>query len=466
LGKTILRRAKTRKKRHIDRKKRREQQQRVQGQIDEAIARTVLSSIEQALRDEVSELLGRAKGERRDLADQTVVEACCNRCHSQYRRQFYRGGYYSRTILTFEAWGEIEVPRLSCVCGGTVDFEFVHLVPYGRLWFDIEERARELAGLCVSLRDSVEVLAWRNNQPLSIGTVNRLVNKAADLAECFHGGALERVPGVVMLDGIWLKLLEGTGEWYTDQKGRRRERKKKRKFPLLVAYGVDPVSGERWLLDWEKGRDEDEESWRKLLERLLMRGLSSERGLELFVHDGSAGLEKAFETVYFGVGVERQRCIFHKLRNVSRDIVGAEEMSRKERQERRVEVMADAAAVYEGKDEAEVRARLAAFGRKWAEKEPKAVATLERDFDRTLAYLTVLERARRRGEEWRLECLRATSWLERVQRHFRQKARQVAIFHSEKGVDAGIQLVISRRGLADSPAQFWARLLEEALLAA
>src|SRR3990170_2621004 len=154
------------------------------------------------------------------------------------------------------------------------------------------------------------------------------------------------------MGGCGLTLRREHENWlgyvYRDKKGRRRQRMKKRKFPLLVAYGVDPVSGERWLLDWEKGRDEDEESWRKLLERLLERGVSSERGLELFAHDGSAGLEKAFGMVYFGAGVERQRCIFHKLRNVSRDVAGEEGMSRKERQERRTEVMGDAAAVYQG----------------------------------------------------------------------------------------------------------------------
>ena len=36
------------------------------------------------------------------------------------------------------------------------------------------------------------------------------------------------------------------------QAGRKRDRLKKRKFPLLVAYGVDPVSGERWVLDWQR----------------------------------------------------------------------------------------------------------------------------------------------------------------------------------------------------------------------
>ncbi|MGQ9677631.1 MAG: transposase [Chloroflexota bacterium] len=462
----VARRAKTRKQRRVNRKDRRQGQHSIQRQIDEAIADLVRQIIERVLQGQVTELLGRAKSQRRDLDDMTIVEASCNRCGTRYRRSFYRGGYYERGLLTFQFWGKIKVPRLSCVCGGMVDIEFLPLVPYGRLWFDLEERARQLAALCISLRDSVEVLAWQNGQPLSIATLNRLVNEAAVLAEAFHAGPLERVPAVVMLDGIWLKVLEPTGEEYVDKKGRRRQRMKGRKFPLLVAYGVDPVSGERWLLDWELGREEDEQSWRKLLERLLERGLCAKKGLRLFVHDGSAGLEKAFEMVYFGVGVERQRCIFHKLRNVRRDVVGEEGMSRKARQERRGAVLADAAAVYQGEDEAEIRQRLAGFREKWVAREPKAVASLEREFDRTLVYLKVKERARRKGEDWKVECLRATSALERVQRHFRQKARQVVVFHCERGVLAGIQLVISHRRLAGAVAMPWQRLLEEAILAA
>lgn len=463
---SVARRAKSRKRRYIDRKQRRLHQRRIQLRIDEDIAKIVREIVERALQDEVTELLGRVKGERRDLADSTLVEARCNRCGSHLRRLFYRAGYYERGLLSFEVWGRVAVPRLGCVCGGMVDFEFACFAPYGRLWFDLEERARELAGLCVSLRDAVQVLAWRNGQPLSIATANRVVNETAVLAKAFHAGRFERVPAVIMLDGIWLKVLEPTGEEYIDKKGRRRQRRKGRKFPLLVAYGVDPVSGERWLLDWERGREEDEESWRKLLERLLERGLCAERGLELFVHDGSAGLEKAFELVYFGAGVERQRCVFHKLRNVRRDVVGAEGMSRKERRERRGQVLAEAAEVYRGEDEREIKRRLAAFRVKWAEEEPKAVATLERDFERTLVYLKVREKARCRGEDWKVECLRATSALERVQRHFRQKARQVVIFHSERGFEAGIQLVISHRHLASSPLEPWQHLLEEALLIA
>ena len=287
------------------------------------------------------------------------------------------------------------------------------------------------------------------------------------MAKAFHQGQFGRVPAVVMLDGIWLKVLLPSDEEYADKRGRRRKRYKLRKFPLLVAYGVDPISGQRWVLDWERGEDEDAASWQRLLERLLERGLHVERGLALFIHDGSAGLDKAFELVWFGEGVESQRCIFHKLRNVGRDVVGDEGMTGKERRKRRCEVLEDAANVYRGAAEGEIRQRLLSFREKWGEKESAAVATLERDFDRTLVYLRVRERARQRGEEWRLECLRTTSPLERAQRHFRQKARQIVVAHSWDGIETAVRLVISHRHLTDdSPTGDWAAQFEEALLAA
>ena len=242
----VSRRPKVSKRRSVDGKRRREAQGRVQRRIKEAIARLVEGAIEEALQGEVTELLNRAKGERRDLGDLTMVEASCNRCKTHYRGRFYRGGFYPRGLLTFDAWGQIQVPRVRCLCGGMVDLEFVHLVPYGRLWFDLEERARELAGLCVSLRDGVEILSWGNGEALSIGTLNRMVNRAGELARAFRSGPLDRVPAVVMLDGVWLKLLEPTGEKYTDKKGRLRDRLKMRKFPLLV-----------WPMGWTQsaGRD-------------------------------------------------------------------------------------------------------------------------------------------------------------------------------------------------------------------
>ncbi|MCC7107617.1 MAG: transposase [Chloroflexi bacterium] len=143
-------------------------------------------------------------------------------------------------------------------------------------------------------------------------------------------------------------------------------------------------------------------------------------------------------------------------------------MTREERRERCPAVLHDARAVYQGNDEGEIRKRLAAFRERWAESEPKAVATLERDFDRTLAYLKVRERARQDGQEWRVECLRTASPPERINRHFRQKARQVTVAHSQRGADATIELVIYHHGLLldQTSGEPWTRCIEEALLAA
>ena len=166
MEKRVTRRDKTRKRRYVERTQRQQQQRRLQREVNAVIQQAYRQAFEQALRDELTALLGRAKSERRDLDDATVTEGCCNKCKTQYRREFCRDGTYRRSVLSLDTWVEIRVPRLSCDCGGVVDFEFWHLEPYNRFWFDaslrsaqvLEERGRELAGLCVSLRDSVESL--------------------------------------------------------------------------------------------------------------------------------------------------------------------------------------------------------------------------------------------------------------------------------------------------------------------
>jgi len=62
-------------------------------------------------------------------------------------------------------------------------------------------------------------------------------------------------------------------------------------------------------------------------------------------------------------------------------------MTRLEHRARQTAVLREASEVYRGKDESEVRQRLEAFQAKWQGSEPKAVATLGRDFDQALVYL-------------------------------------------------------------------------------
>jgi transposase-like protein len=448
--------------------RRRAQQRAVQARLRAAITRVVQETVQQMLADEVTALLGRAPYQRRATAPQRPAGAQCSRCGQDWAPRCARAGSYPRTLLTLAALVALRVPRVSCVCGGQVPLEFATFGRYQRSWGDLQERARQLAGLCLSLHGIQEVLLGECGQGLAPSTLTRWVHDAAALAALLRGEPFARVPPVVLLDGLWVKLMVPTGERYRDRGGRDRPRLRRVKVPLLVAYGVDPATGERWLLDWEPAPAEDEASWRALLERLQARGLGAAAGLMLFVHDGSSGLEAAFGLVDFGPAVLRQRCIFHVLRTVRQQVRGERGMSREAKQARRREVLQAAAAIWEPTDRAAVRRRYQAFGAAWREREPEAVAALERAFEATLAYLEARVRGREWGEEWAVRYLRTTSALERVNRALRQKARQVGTFQTERGLTAAIVLVLVHHGLTSptAPTELWTEMLEAGLLAA
>ena len=75
---------------------------------------------------------------------------------------------------------------------------------------------------------------------------------------------------------------------------------------------------------------------------------------------------------------------------------------------------------------------------KWKASQPKAVRTLQRDFERTLVFFHVQTQAQERGEDWPLTHLRTTSHLERENRNFRRRFRQAVLFHSQEGLEAAV----------------------------
>ena len=444
------------------------QQQTVRARLRQEMAALVQRVVEDALEAEVTALLGRAAYARRATAPQRATGARCNRCQQDWAPKFARAGSYRRTLLTLEAAVVLRVPRVSCSCGGQVAVPFTTVGRYERSWGELHERARQLAGLCLSLQDTREVLAWANGQPVARSTLNGWVHQAAALAEALRAGPLDPVPAVLLCDGLWLKLMGDTGETYRDAGGRRRRRVRQRKVPLLVAYGVDPVRGERWIVDWELGDAEDQASWQRLLERLHTRGLHATAGLELIVHDGSAGLEAALAEVAFGPAVLQQRCVFHVLRNVRDKVQGTPGMTRAAKQARRRAVLEAAASIWQTTDPATARRRFAAFRDAWAAHEPAAVATVAERLAATLGYCAAMARGRERGEVWQAACVRTTSALERANRALRQKVRQVGMFHSERGLRAAVALVIAHRGLGRRCvlAESWPQVIEAVLAAA
>lgn len=423
--------------------------------------------IETILNGEVADLLGRPAHKWGDRTEQVEVNAACNDCGRSHRGWFSRNGSYPRTLVLDGLVVEFGVPRVRCGCGGTVDVSFSVFVPYQRVGLEMAERLREAVALGLTLRQAGEVTAPANGGPLAKSTINARVLETKGLAEAFHQGALERVPPVVLVDGIWVTVMQETGERYLDATGRDRPKVMRKKVGLLVAYGVDPVSGEWWVLDWERAEQEDAASWERLLERLRQRGLSAGNGLGLIVSDGSEGLAAALEMVDLGPGVRHQRCVFHKLRNIGKAVKAAQAESRGDKRKQRRQVVKEAAAIYRGQDRAEIMRRRDEFVDRWQEAEPDAVATLLRDFEKTIVYLDVLAEAKARGEPWDVRHLRTTSALERLNRSLRRMVRQVVLFHSDSGLEVRVYLILLQAGeMLLSQRDNWLETLEEQLAAA
>ena len=196
--------------------------------------------------------------------------------------------------------------------------------------------------------------------------------------------------------------------------------------------GVWPEEDYAEILAWALGDSEDEEAWRTFLSHLEEAGVRGETGLQLLIHDGGPGLCAALQNVYFGA--LHQRCLFHKLRNIAKAIQLPEGLSRQERSRRRRAIFKQFRSIWEAKRYDTALRRYLKVVRTWRDSQPKAVATLRRDFRQTVAYFYVLDRF----PDWQTRHLRTTSRLERFNRTLRRRFRDAAAFHSDDGITAVI----------------------------
>lgn len=432
--------------------------------IQAMILPQVTTVFNQALEDRLTALLGRPKGQHRSSLVAQPTDLECPACGRHMTLDFLRKGHYKRSQLTLWGWLDLSVPRAECICGHCPSIPFDLLSAYDRLWSDMDSMTCACIALDISLRNTSMVLQLQNGQAVSIGTLQRRVKRAAARADWEMRQKLTSSPAVIVLDALWGTLMVDTGEKKRDKKGRLRRVKRGVKIPLLLALGIDPVTGATQLLAWVQGEAENLDDWLRLLTILHERGIEAATGLQLFIHDGCAAVESALDVVDFG-SVRRQRCVFHKLSNVLRNVVGEEGMGREAKNKRREEVLTDACWVYAAPTEQEARERARVFRERWGEREAKAVATLERDFEATLTYYVVAAEAAARGEAWRLACLRTTSPLEGRNGCLRAKWRQARVFWSGEGQRGALWLVCrqwERTDKTDSTA--WITALMAALL--
>jgi putative transposase len=377
-------------------------------QAKAAASRAIKAVIEMLLEAEVSAKLGREKGEVRHISGQPrAIDWRCGHCGCGDAQHFTRDGHYRRSLQT--GWGSIEnlrVPMLECQqCG------------HGESLRHLSQRWSEAVGSSIGLR-----------------TLNERINQLAPLLSQAHHTRITQVPAVIQFDGIWLRLQIPTGTLKTDRRWRQRKPRKGKRMVVLVALGLwTDGSGRREILDWELTEGESQPDWQRLLDRLWERGGRPEAGLQAVIRDGKGELGAAVAQVY-GTRVIEQRCVFHKLRNVADK--AREDLSGETHREQREQLLEQASAIYQAETPAQACERLYAFAGTWGEQAPKAVATLQRDFEQTIAFYRLSGIAR--------QLVRTTSLLERTNRELRRKFRQACCFSSRRGAEVAIYLQVHR----------------------
>lgn len=210
---------------------------------------------------------------------------------------------------------------------------------------------------------------------------------------------------------------------------------------MALAFWPD---GRREVLDWEIASSEEHTQWQRLLERLCQRGLTLERGLQAIIRDGSGGLGETLALVS-GSRLIEQRGLFHKLRNVADK--SREDLKGEQHQETRKQLLSDASKIYQAESAAGAREGLSTFVQKWAEQAPKAVTTLQRDFEQTIAFYAL--------DGIHRQIVRTTSLLERTNRQLRRKFRQAGSFASQRGAEVALYLQAQRLNARWSKTTWW-----------
>ena len=295
--------------------------------------------IQQILEEEVTELLGREKSERKAAVDAAPG---------------YRNGYGKARRLSMSS-GTITVRRPR-VRGLEERFESRVLPLFARRTKEVGELIPEL--YLHGLAEGDFELALRGllgeGAPLSKASIRRLRAVWSSEFEMWAKRSLaDREVVYVWADGIYVKA------------GLERD-----KAALLVVMGA-MRDGTKEVLAVTSGYRESTDSWAEVCRGLKARGLAAPK---LLMADGNAAIWGAARTVWPEAG--EQRCWNHKMRNVLDRLPQREQSEAKELLR---------TVVYAATRAAALKARQA-FGKRYGPWYPKAVTVLEDDWDRMVTF--------------------------------------------------------------------------------
>src|SRR6266849_4680132 len=309
------------------------------GTLEEFARSRIQSWLQDVLEEEVTELLGRGKSERR-----AVVDAPAG----------YRNGHGKTRRLSMKA-GTIEMKRTR-VRGLEQRFESRLLALFVRRTEAVSELLPQL--YLHGLAQGDFELALRGllgaGAPLSASSIERLRAKWQLEFEAWRSRRLDNLEVVyAWADGLYVKA------------GREDS-----KAALLVIVGA-LRDGRKVVLAIESGQRESKESWARVLRDLFARGL---RPWQATVADGHLGISSALGELF--PDAPEQRCWNQRLTNVI-DHLPKKEWTAAKALLRKIPYASSRAECERLRDQ---------FAARYRQLCPKAVETLSRDWERMVTF--------------------------------------------------------------------------------
>src|SRR6266508_3551328 len=371
----------------------------------------VQAALEAALREEVADYRDRLR----------TAARTAGRTPSQFR---WAGHYHRRVLTTYGLIPDLRVPKLR---SGNAERPWQILTRYQLAMQVVLDQALYLYTLGLSIRDLQEALDLVFGHVLSREAVNRVTVAAQSPMQVWRTRPITDTPPILIVDGVWVQILEATGQTWTDRSGHERQEMRGQERVVLAVMGVWE-DGRHEILHYEATDAESSESWSAVLAALKRRGLDPD-AVRMVVSDGTTGLPAAI-TEHLPQA-QQQRCTVHKIRGLERqfcyrDLVltnpnTQETLSFEQaRRRRRLQVTTDAHAIFDAPTRAEAEARLVTFLSTWGQLESEVVRVLTKDIALSLTFYQF---------DVALHGLvRSTNLLERFLREFRTKADEIGAF--------------------------------------
>lgn len=352
-----------------------------------------------------------------------------------------RSGYFKRRVTTDH--GEIPDLRVPKLRSGNKEREWKILTRYQRCLGYLLDALLYLYVLGLSLRDLQEALIILFGPVLSVSAINQVTLQVQTDMSHWQQRPLSQTPPIILVDGVWVKVLYPTTATWVDRAGHTRQERRVQERVILAALAIWP-DGHYHLLHYEVAPAEDEASWLAFWQHLLERGLQA-KAVKLVVSDGTKGLLAAMKQSL--PQTKLQRCTVHKVRGFERylsystlpEVDPATGQSLAEAQAkhlRQTQITREAHDIFKAPTWAEAQQRLHKFNEKWQALEPKAVKNFNHGLKRCFEFYHF--------DPALYPLIHSTNLLERFFREFRAKSDEIGSFPNEDSCLTIFYLVMVR----------------------